>query len=377
MPGRFGIGELGRQAEAFAEALFSMGQGWWQMLPIGPTGHADSPYQSPSSFAGNHLLVSLDRLMEDGLLDRADVDVIPPMPSDMVEFGAVIPSRMRALNLAADRFLERADSPFEEFCRRHGPIWLDEYALFMALKAAHGGRRWTEWHPAFAARRPEALAEARGNLAGPLHRVKVHQFLFQQQWDALREACRRLGIGLIGDLPIFAAHDSADVWADRELFQLDQAGDPTVVAGVPPDYFSTTGQRWGNPLYRWEAHRSQGFRWWKERARRVFELFDLVRIDHFRGFLASWEVPASHLTAVGGSWAEAPGAELLEALQGELGKLPVIAEDLGTITKDVHALREAFRLPGMRVLQFALTHRHPKSSPHWPDNWPVHSVGYT
>ncbi|MFO7547791.1 MAG: 4-alpha-glucanotransferase [Acidimicrobiia bacterium] len=354
LPGQGGIGELGGAAHRFVEVLAGMRQSWWQMLPVGPTGFADSPYQSPSTFAGNPLLVDLVALADEGLLEADELAPLTGLPMDRVDYGEVIPIRRGLLDLAADRFLaeRRRRRELGRFREAHGPVWLDEYALFAALKQAHDLREWTSWEPDLVSRQPEALDAARRELRTEIRRHEVIQFLFRRQWAELRRVCAAHGIRLIGDLPIFVAHDSAEVWANPHLFFLDGDGRPTVVAGVPPDYFSETGQRWGNPLYRWTRHRADGFTWWMARLRHVFSMFDLVRVDHFRGFAGYWEIPASEPTAVKGRWVKAPGRELFDACLAGFDDLPVIAEDLGVITEDVEELRDRYGFPGMKVLQF-------------------------
>lgn len=358
LPGRFGIGDLGPGADAFLDFLTAARQQLWQVLPLGPTGYGDSPYQSFSSFAGNPLLISPERLLEEGLLAPEDVADAPPFSADRVDFGTVIPFRMRVLQRSYERFKAQASASLgdemDAFCRAQAD-WLDDFALFMALKEAHGGIAWIDWPPEIALRRPQAIAAWRDRLAEPMARQRYYQFLFFRQWQALREAAHQRGIRLIGDAPIFVAHDSADVWARRELFRLDDTGRPSVVAGVPPDYFSATGQLWGNPIYDWERLRDTGYAWWIDRVRATLAMVDVVRLDHFRGFAAYWEVPADAETAIPGRWVTGPGADLFHALRFAFGvhRLPIIAEDLGVITPDVTALREAFELPGMKVLQFA------------------------
>lgn len=376
LPGGSGIGELGPEADRFTRVLEGMGHTWWQMLPVGPTGYADSPYQSPSTFAGNPLLVSFDRLVTDGLVDPERIAHPPDFPATEVAYGRVIPWRMRVLADVAEGFAtvggELVDA-FEGFVERHREVWLEDFALFTALKRAHGLRPWWEWGPDLARRRPAALKAARRRLDARVHQVRVEQFLFDLHFSRLRSQCAAAGVRLIGDIPIFVAHDSADVWAHRELFHLDREGMPTVVAGVPPDYFAHRGQRWGNPLYRWERHRENGFAWWTARMRRAFELFDLVRIDHFRGFAASWHIPSSAATAVGGRWVPGPGTELFDHLLDALGDLPVIAEDLGVITPDVDALRDRYGFPGMKVLQFGFE----EDSAHAVEKLSPDTIAYT
>ncbi len=371
-----GIGTIGPHAHRFARWLAESGQSWWQMLPVGPTGYGDSPYQSPSTFAGNPLLLDIDQLAEDGWVPDPGFAPKSEVPPYEVDFGSVIPWKTERLAEAAHRFLEnRTGLPdgFERFVEAHGGVWLDEFALFTALKRHHGLRPWWEWPSDLVHREHEALADARSALADAIERVRVEQYFFDQQFSALRGLCRRLGIGLIGDVPIFVAHDSADVWANPDLFHLDQQGRPTVVAGVPPDYFSPTGQRWGNPLYDWQRHIDTRFVWWTARMRRALELFDLVRVDHFRGFAASYHIPASEDTAIAGEWVPAPGAMLFDHLKNEFAELPVIAEDLGVITDDVVELRDRYGFPGMKILQFGFgTESH-----HALDQFRTNVVAYT
>ena len=355
LPGPEGIGTLGADARRFLEFLRAARQSLWQILPLGPTGYGDSPYQSFSAFAGNPLLVALDELpgLDPGGPPPARVDGDPPA---RIDYGALVAAKPPLLDAAADAFLSggagAAQRQFRRFARRNSG-WLDDFALFMALKSQHGGRTWSEWEPALARRDPPAIQRGLRDLAPVVERIKVQQFFFAAQWARLRREAHRLGIGVIGDMPIFVAYDSADVWANPGLFKLDADRRPTVVAGVPPDYFSKTGQLWGNPIYDWQRMRETGCRWWIDRVRRAFELTDIVRIDHFRGFAASWEVPAGAATAERGEWVPGPGQALFRAIEEELGRKAIIAEDLGVITPDVVELRRALRFPGMRVLQFA------------------------
>lgn len=379
LPGAHGLGEIGTAARAFVDTLAGAGQSIWQFLPLGPTGYGDSPYQSLSTFAANPLLVSFDDLLEEGLLTADDLADAPAFPDDRVDFGSVIAWRRRVLAGAAAAFAGRAPARLREACDRFCAAeahWLDDFALFVALKDAHDGRSWAEWDQDLARRVPEALEAARRRHAAAIHAVRVVQFLFARQWAALRRHARRRGVMLVGDLPIFVAGDSADVWANPGLFHLDDAGRPTVVAGVPPDYFSATGQLWGNPLYRWDVHARDGYAWWIARMRRAAALADLVRLDHFRGFEMYWEIPGDAPTAATGRWVEGPGAALFEALRAALGGLPLIAEDLGFITPAVHALRRRFHLPGMWVLQFAM-HRLAETPPRPPEECAANTVVYT
>ncbi len=379
LPGRHGIGEIGPEAHRWLERLAGMSQRLWQILPLGPTGYGDSPYQTLSTFAGNPLLISLDALRESGLVDAGQVDALPRFPEEHVDFGGVIGPRTRLLREVAAEFQRRAmpelTSGYEEFAETQR-AWLDDYALFVSLKAHFDGRPWTEW-PADAGRREAGvLAAARRTLADAIDQARVLQFLFHEQWMRLRHTARRLGISIIGDLPIFVAHDSADVWCHPELFLLAADGRPTVVAGVPPDYFSQTGQRWGNPLYPWDVHEEQGFAWWIARLAQAFSLVDILRIDHFRGFAASWEIPADRPTAEQGRWVPGPGRKLFDAATAALGRPPIIAEDLGVITPDVEALRDGLGLPGMRILQFAFGD-DPQAEAYRPESYPANCVVYT
>lgn len=355
LPGRFGIGDLGPEAYAFADFLADGGQSLWQMLPLGPTGYGDSPYACYSAFAGNTLLISPEQLITEGLLIRSDLPEIS-LPPERVEFERVHEAKDSLLRKAYARYKQTTDttlrSAFETFAQRYAD-WLDDYALFRALKDAHGGIAWNEWEPALVRRTPAALERAREQLQEEVEAQMLYQFLFFRQWFALKNYCNEKGINLVGDLPIFVAHDSADVWTNPEQFKLGKDGKPLVVAGVPPDYFSTTGQLWGNPLYNWDRMLEDGFKWWIKRVEAALNVVDIVRVDHFRGFAACWEIPGGDKTAERGRWVEAPGRELFTAIRKALGELPIIAEDLGVITPDVVALRDEFGFPGMRILQFA------------------------
>jgi 4-alpha-glucanotransferase len=377
LPSRFGIGDLGANAYRFVDALVEMGQKLWQVLPLGPTGYGDSPYQCFSAFAGNPLLISPDRLVEENALSPDDLNNVPPFAPHRVAYGDVIEYKQALLHHSYIHFLQYAPpeqhQAFESFCADNA-AWLDDYALFMALKTAHKGEAWTAWQDDVARRTATALSRAKSQLSDVIQKQKYFQFQFFRQWHALKRYANEKGIRLIGDIPIFVAFDSADVWANRELFRLDQRGNPEVVAGVPPDYFSPTGQRWGNPIYRWDVMAKDGYRWWIARCRAAFAMFDYVRIDHFRGFEAYWEVPASEPTAVNGRWVKGPGKALFQAIQDALGQLPIIAEDLGVITPEVKALRDAFGFPGMRVLHFAFV--ADASSEFLPHNYVRNTVAY-
>jgi 4-alpha-glucanotransferase len=376
LPGPYGIGDLGPAARAWVDALVRARQTWWQVLPVGPTGYADSPYQSSSTFAGNPLLVSPDDLVAEGLLRPDDV-AAPGFPADRVDYPAVAAFKQGLLGRAWESFRGGAAAglrgPFDEF-RAAANGWLADFALFAALKEAHAGREWTDWPAELVRREPAALAAARAQLADAIGLQQFGQFLFFRQWQALRRYAHDRGVRLIGDIPIFVAPDSADVWANPQLFQLDEHRRPRVVAGVPPDYFSATGQLWGNPLYDWEVLRRTGYAWWLARLQATLALVDLVRLDHFRGFEAYWEIPAGRPTAEVGRWVKAPGADFLQAARRVLGGLPLIAEDLGLITPEVEALRDQFALPGMRILQFAFSDG---TNPYLPHNFSRRTVAYT
>ncbi|PID80957.1 4-alpha-glucanotransferase [bacterium DOLZORAL124_64_63] len=357
LPGADGIGDLGQGAYRFVDWLHQHGQSLWQVLPLGPTSFGDSPYQTLSAFAGNPLLIDLEKLVELGWLLPEDLSRRPAFDEDRVDFGPVIEWKSGCLARAWERFQAGAKPEDRELFaafRQEQAAWLDDFALFMALKEENGGRAWCDWPAALVKREARALTEATGRLDGAIGRIGFIQWLFHRQWLALKEYAAARGIQLVGDLPIFVAYDSADVWAHSHLFQLDKDGRPTHVAGVPPDYFSKTGQLWGNPLYRWEAMAETGFAWWRARLRQCLEMTDVVRIDHFRGFAAFWQVKAGAKTAVDGAWMPGPGAAFFAAMREEFGEdLPLIAEDLGVITPDVQELRDQFALPGMKVLQFA------------------------
>ncbi|MBI5068753.1 MAG: 4-alpha-glucanotransferase [Deltaproteobacteria bacterium] len=358
LAGPYGVGDIGPSARAFADFLAAAGQRLWQVLPLGPTGFGDSPYQALGAFAGNPLLISPELLQDDGLLTAAEVAALEgeEWGAGIVEYGRLIPRRARLLAHVSERFEARASRVLRHELtafRAARQDWLPDQALFLALKDVHGGAPWHAWADELATRRPEALARAGRQLSAEIEAQTVAQFLFDRQWRALREHCRERGIALLGDLPIYLAHDSAEVWARRELFQLDARGAPLAVAGVPPDYFSATGQLWGNPLYRWDDSFEGCARLFADRARAALAWVDEVRLDHFRGFEAYWAIPAGAATAAGGEWRPGPGAALLDRLRGELGPLPFVAENLGVITPEVEALRHRYGLPGMAILQFA------------------------
>jgi len=379
LPGPFGIGDLGPEAFRFVDFLRAAGQSVWQILPLGPTGYGNSPYMCFSAFAANPLLISPLELVDLGLLRTQDVADPPAFSGARVDYPAVIawkrPLLAKACAAFRDGAFPRLRDEYYHFCERNA-FWLEDYALFRALKTAHAERVWTDWDPGLARREPGRLLEWRNRVAETLQLRKFLQFLAFLQWARLKRHCHAQGVRVIGDMPIYVAHDSADVWAHPELFCLDAAGRPTVVAGVPPDYFSATGQRWGNPIYRWDRMEADGFQWWKDRFRMTLAQVDSVRIDHFRGLEAYWEIPAAEQTAVNGRWVKAPGTALLGALREAAGGLPVIAEDLGLITAEVEALRDRFGLPGMRILQMAFGD-DPKADDYLPHNHVRGAAAYT
>ncbi len=379
LPSPWGIGDLGPEAYRFVDFLASAGQSWWQLLPLGPTGYGNSPYMCFSALAGNPLLISPEKLVEDGLLSHADLSEQPDLPKDRVFYRGAIEFKRAVLEKSFDVFKAAPPDLHREGLRtfrERNAAWLEDYALFMALKEVHRRQAWTKWEPDLATRRPQALQDASLRLRERVEFHRYTQYLFFYQWDCMRKYCHGKGVRIIGDLPIYIAHDSAEVWSNPGMFYMDEQGHSTVVAGVPPDYFSATGQRWGNPIYTWEEQAKSGYRWWIDRMRANFALVDLLRLDHFRGFEAYWEIPAAEAEAVSGRWVKGPGAGLLSALTSSLGDLPVIAEDLGVITPEVEALRDEFALPGMKILQMAFG-QDPKAHDYRPHNHQKHCVVYT
>jgi 4-alpha-glucanotransferase len=401
LPGPHGCGDFGPAAFHFVDWLVAAKQKLWQILPLGGIGPGNSPYMSSSAFAGNLLLIDLAELQQRGWLDEEDLLPDAAFSDSRVDFGAVVPWRMARLEKAAARFAKThlsaqqtsqadyqtdqnaqaaqgAQADFSAFCAEQAG-WLDDYALFMALVEHHGWRDWCDWPAPLANRAPQALRQARAEHAGRIAFWQFVQWRFFRQWAGLRAYANERGVKIVGDAPIFIAYQSAEVWARQELFELDDEGRATVVAGVPPDFFSATGQRWGNPLYRWSAHAAEGYAWWIERMRHTTQLVDIVRIDHFRGFAAYWEIPADEANAIRGRWLPGPGSALFEAIEAALGTLPIIAEDLGIITPDVTALREEFALPGMRILQFAFGEGgfEDNLNTYLPHNYERNTVVYT
>jgi 4-alpha-glucanotransferase len=379
LPGPHGIGDLGAEAYEFVESLARTRQGIWQVLPLGPSGYGDSPYQCYSAFAGNPLLVDLRELAFQGWLSPADFQDAPQFDADHVDFPRVIPWKLGRLRRAFERFKSgRVQNHIAELAafQVENRDWLDDYATYIAIKYAHDQVEWTRWPAELADREPAALKAAREKLADEIEFHTFVQWCFFRQWNALRSHAAALGVRIVGDIPIFVAHDSADVWAGRELFQLDDRGLPRVVAGVPPDYFSATGQLWGNPLYGWDRLAVRGYDWWLRRLEQAMRMFDYVRLDHFRGFVANWEIPATAPTAASGRWVPGPGSALFSAATASLGPLPLIAEDLGVITPQVEALRDEFAYPGMRILQFAFG-TDPKAPDYRPHNFIPNCAVYT
>ena len=360
LPGPFGIGDMGPQARAFVDWLMGAGLRLWQILPINPPGSGNSPYSTFSSFAGSPLLISPDQMVRDGLLDATDVRQGTSLLTSKIDYPAVGSCKQELFGAALRTFLRNGDreqqAAFGAFCDDPAQaVWLDDYCRFTAIKAAHHGAPWHEWPPGLRAHDAGALSRWESAHSEAVHFHRFVQFVFFSQWERLKHYAAGRGVRLIGDLPIYVSLDSADVWANQELFKLDREGRPTVVAGVPPDYFSKTGQLWGNPIYRWDVHERTGFAWWRERLRAAFRTVDVLRLDHFRGFAAYWEVPADHKTARKGRWVKGPGPAFFEAIADAVGDGQIIAEDLGLITPEVVSLREQFALPGMHVIQFAFT----------------------
>jgi 4-alpha-glucanotransferase len=379
-PSRFGIGDLGDSAYRFIDFLELSGQKLWQVLPLGPTGYGNSPYMCFSAIAGNHLLISPDLLVKQDLLTESDFDSIPNFNDNFTDFEQVIPYKIEVLKVAYSRFKAIAPNitltqEFTEFCEAQG-IWLNDYALFMAIMETYNGQPWTTWEPAIAQRQPEAIRQHIETLQDQIGFHKFLQFQFFCQWAKLRGYANEKEILIIGDIPIYVAHNSADVWANPHIFELDpQTFEPALMAGVPPDYFSETGQLWGNPVYNWEELEKDDFRWWIGRFKSMLQYVDIIRVDHFRGFAAFWQIPAGEETAINGKWKLAPGQELFATLKDVLGNLPILAEDLGVITLEVEALRDEFEFPGMRILLFAFAGDTDNS--YLPHHYVKNSLVYT
>lgn len=378
LPSSYGVGDLGKEAYDFVDFLVSSKQRLWQMFPLGPTGYGDSPYQCFSAFAGNPLLISLDKLVEIGLLSKSEVKPPKQFNQDHVEYGEVISFKFSVYKKAYKNFVKKGKTElknkYENFCYNQRE-WLEDYALFMALKDYHDGAVWNTWDSSIAQRSSDAIKKWKNKLKEQIEFHKFIQYIFFDQWMELKAYANRNFIEIIGDIPIFVAFDSADVWAKREMFCLDETGYPIEVAGVPPDYFSETGQLWGNPLYDWDKMKGDNYSWWIDRFKVTLQMVDVVRLDHFRGFEAYWAVPYSEKTAVNGIWKKGPGADFFSALEASLGRVPIIAEDLGFITKEVHELRDQFNLPSMKILQFAFDSS--EESDVIPHKYNKNSVVYT
>lgn len=378
LPGPDGIGDLGPEAYRWIDFLHRSGCQLWQVLPLGPTGYADSPYQCFSAFAGNPYLISATMLLDQGLLKKDDLADRPQFPLEKVDYGPVIEWKITILRRCFSHFRKNLNptqqAEFESY-KHAQKEWLAPFATFMAIKDQQGGGGWNEWPEELRKRKPKTMAKFIKEFAEAIEYQSFQQFLFHRQWTALRDYAHEKGIRIVGDIPIFVAYDSADVWMHKDLFYLDNDDLPEVVAGVPPDYFSETGQLWGNPLYNWEVHRNDGYRWWLARMQSVLNQVDIVRLDHFRGFEAYWEVPFGRETAVEGRWVTGPGKDFLKVIKAELGELPIIAEDLGVITEPVKQMRDRFNLPGMKILQFAFA-KDPDDD-FLPHNYPENCVAYT
>ncbi len=381
LPGRYGVGDLGAAAYQFVDWLHHAHQSWWQVLPLGPTSYGDSPYQALSAMAGNPNLISFDALLEVGWLTPGDLRDLPPFPQTHVDYGWIYVYRPHVLAKAYEGFAARGTTAqveaFRAWCDANAH-WLEDFALFMACKGAHGGKPWHEWEPDLAQRQPDALIAAARAHGKEIDQIRFEQWVFARQWDALRAYARDRGIQFIGDLPIFVAHDSSDVWAHPEQFMLTPQGKPITVAGVPPDAFSATGQLWGNPHYRWDVMAKDSYQWWIQRFEAVMRQVDLIRIDHFRGFEAYWSVPGDALTAERGEWVPGPGVPFFRAIEAALGTLPIIAEDLGVITPPVDEMRRTLGLPGMKIIQFAFGDDSiAAESKYLPHNYSENYIVYT
>lgn len=379
LPSRFGVGDLGPEAKRFVDFLAQAGQRWWQILPLNPTSpaHGNSPYSSFSAFAGNPVLISPEEMLYAGLLEGRDLDTLPEMPLGRADYEEAARLRQGLVHTAFSRLdsIPKMHALFQNFCTRQAH-WLHDYALFVALKDAFGGQHWSRWPETIRWRDTQALAESHHTLRREMDLISFGQFVFFSQWQALRDYCQDRGVALIGDIPIYVNEDSADVWANPDIFKLDEELRPRKLAGVPPDYFSADGQLWGNPVYDWQRMHNDGFSWWVSRIRHNVELFDLVRLDHFRGFVGCWEVPAGEKTAINGHWVDVPGREFMRTLADHFSPLPLIAEDLGTITDDVREVMREFALPGMKILLFAFGPDLP-TNPYVPHNHVHNCVVYT
>lgn len=377
LPSPFGIGDLGPEAYRFVDFLVEAKQSFWQLLPINPTApvYYNSPYHSTSAFAGNPLFISLSLLVKEGLLDKSEFEPLPDFPDNTVDYHGVGDFKGILFQKAYERFKTKRDNDYERFCVQESP-WLNDFSLFAALKLYGEGRAWSEWPRDLRDRNPAALQSGQQEFIDVINREKFLQYIFFKQWSALKEYCCQKNIQVIGDIPIYVQHDSADVWSHPEFFKLDENKRPFVVAGVPPDYFSKTGQRWGNPVYNWDMLKQKGYGWWIERIAYNLKKFDFIRIDHFRGFKGYWEIPAGEKTAINGRWEEAPAMDFFTQLTKKFACLPIIAEDLGIITPDVREVIRHFEFPGMKILLFAFGDDLP-SNPYIPHNLPQNCVAYT
>lgn len=378
LPGAFGIGTLGKEAFKFVDFLIEAGQKLWQVYPLGPTGFGDSPYQCFSAFAGNPLLINLENLVSEGLLSKKDLETNQEFDDNLVDYGKVITFKMPVLKIAFDNFKKKAAKidkiRFENFCEENKE-WLNDYTLFMSIKGHFGGKAWVEWEHDIKFRKKEAIEHYTNLLSYNVEFQKFTQYLFFKQWGELKAYANQNSIKIVGDIPIFVAFDSSDAWANPDIFLFDESRNPVKVAGVPPDYFSATGQLWGNPLYNWDKLEEEHFEWWVKRIKANLKVSDIIRIDHFRGFAAYWAVPFGESTAINGEWVPAPGKKLFEAIEKSLGVLPIIAEDLGDITPDVLELRDSFNFPGMKILQFAFDSG--EENDYLPHTYPQNCIVYT
>jgi 4-alpha-glucanotransferase len=378
LPSPYGIGDLGPGAYAFVDFLAASKQRYWQILPLNPTDFScdNSPYHSFSAFAFNPLLISPEVLIEDGLLDPRDVGSLPFFPKESVDFRTVIPFKTKILSSAFEHFKQSEKKQgYEKFCEEN-VSWLDDYSLFIALKSRFRKRPWHKWPTEIRERQPTAINAVRSDLTHEIQKAKFIQYVFHKQWTILKSYCQRKGIEIIGDIPIYAVHNSVDVWTHSEMFKLDKDKRPNVVAGVPPDYFSKTGQLWGNPLYRWDVMQQRKYDWWIERIAHNLKLFDWVRIDHFRGFVGYWEIPAKEITAIHGRWIKAPAMDFFKTMKRKFQSLPIVAEDLGIITPDVKKIMDFFAFPGMKVLLFAFVEDNPEH-PYLPHTYERNCLVYT
>ncbi len=376
LPGGYGIGDLGPEAYRWIDFLFESGSKYWQILPTGPTGYGDSPYQSFSAFAGNHYLISPDVLIQDGLLSPKDLEGMPDFNEEKIDFGTLIPWKLQILEKSFKVFLSnrKLQDEFINFINLEKD-WLEDYALFMAIKESQDQLPWSFWSEGLRDKNDNAIQEFRLIHSEKIKKQKFFQFIFFRQWQSLRKYAISKNIKIVGDLPIYVAHDSVDVWSEKEMYSLLPDGNPAKMAGVPPDYFSPQGQLWGNPIYRWDKHEESGFTWWIQRISKLTQMVDLIRMDHFRGFAGYWEIPAGSETAENGKWVDGPGENFFSSLQKHFGELPFIAEDLGEISPDVIELRDQFGLPGMRIMQYGFDGE--VDHPFLPHTYPEYTVAYS